>query len=70
MSGWGATSTEDPFEGLRVAWCGRTSTEDLQDPAPSLPPATTTGSPRNTFEVEPWLFPSYMAGRVLRARSP
>ncbi|GIH99154.1 putative recombinase [Planobispora takensis] len=36
MSGWGAAA-EDPFDGLRVAWCGRTSTEDLQDPTLSLP---------------------------------
>jgi site-specific DNA recombinase len=27
----------DPFDGLRLAWCGRTSTDDLQDPTLSLP---------------------------------
>ncbi|WP_165970464.1 recombinase family protein [Actinomadura sp. 6K520] len=27
----------DPFDGLRVAWCGRTSTDDVQDPTLSLP---------------------------------
>jgi site-specific DNA recombinase len=27
----------DPFDGLRVAWCGRTSTDDMQDPTLSLP---------------------------------
>ncbi|WP_433431986.1 recombinase family protein [Nonomuraea sp. CA-141351] len=37
MSGWGAGSSHDPFDGLRIAWCGRTSTEDLQDPTLSLP---------------------------------
>ncbi|MFI9559152.1 recombinase family protein [Nonomuraea endophytica] len=37
MSGWGAGPSQDPFDGLRVAWCGRTSTEDLQDPTLSLP---------------------------------
>ncbi len=37
VSGWGTRTTDDPFDGLRVAWCGRTSTEDLQDPTLSLP---------------------------------
>ncbi len=37
MGVWGTSTTADPFDGLRVAWCGRTSTEDLQDPTLSLP---------------------------------
>ncbi len=37
MSRWGSGGGQDPFDGLRVAWCGRTSTEDLQDPTLSLP---------------------------------
>ncbi len=37
MGGWESKAREDPFDGLRVAWCGRTSTEDLQDPTLSLP---------------------------------
>ncbi|WP_214411085.1 hypothetical protein [Sphaerisporangium fuscum] len=32
-----AGEREDPFDGLRVARWGRTSTEDLQDPTLSLP---------------------------------
>ncbi|SFO55472.1 hypothetical protein SAMN04489713_107122 [Actinomadura madurae] len=32
-----AASLVDPFDGLRVAWCGRTSTDDMRDPTLSLP---------------------------------
>ncbi|MEO3810723.1 recombinase family protein [Sphaerisporangium sp. B11E5] len=35
--GWETEAVKDPFDGLKVAWCGRTSTEDLQDPTLSLP---------------------------------